>query len=114
MNEELQLDNDGILQTINSTNPIHIINDKEFNISLLKYGSFLSMIKNKRINQTMLLVELLDREIFRDCFKEISGIDETKVLFYKIITKFPMLCKSKIIKTKIEEINGNGSRKKIL
>ena len=106
--------NNAILQTINNTNPLYQIKEAEFDEVLLKFGSFVSILKNKRINQTMFLVELLDSELHRDCFKELSGIDETHVLFYNLIVRFPVLCKSKIVKTKIKEINDKRRRKRIV
>ena len=86
----------------------------EFDDVLLKFGSLVSMLKNKRINQTMFLVELLESEHHRECFKTLAGIEETYVLFYNLIIRFPVLCKSKIIKTKIKEINDKRRRKRII
>lgn len=103
-----------IVQTINNNNPLHQIKEEEFDEVLLRYGSLVSMLKNKRINQTMFLVELLDSEGHRECFKILAGIEETKSLFYKMILRFPILCKSKIIKTKIAEINDKRKRKRII
>jgi hypothetical protein len=105
--------NNSVLQSINNTNPIYLIKEAEFDDALLKFGSLISMLKNKRINQTMLLVELLDSEEYRECFKALSGIEKTDVLFYNLIVRFPVLCKSKIVKTKIKEINDGRRRKKI-
>lgn len=104
-----------IVQSINADNPIYQIEEKEFNDSLLKFGSLVSIIKNKRINQTMLMVELLGSEDYRNCFKKICGIDRNEVLFFNFILMFPVLCKSKIIKNKIEELyNGKSEGKGIL
>ena len=104
MNNDLYSDN-SILQSINNNNPLYQIKESEFDDVLLKFGSLISMLKNKRINQTMFLVELLDSENHRECFKVLSGIEETRTLFYNLIIRFPVLCKSKIIKTKIAKIN---------
>ena len=106
--------NNAILQTINNTNPLYQIKEMEFDDALLKYGSLVSILKNKRINQTMFLVELLESQTHRDCFKALAGIEETDVLFYNLIIRFPVLCKSKIIKTKIKEINDKRRRKSIV
>ena len=106
--------NNSILQTINNNNPLYQIKEIEFDMVLLKFGSFVSMLKNKRINQTMFLVELLESETHRECFKFLSGIEETDVLFYNLIIRFPVLCKSKIIKNKIAEINDKRTGKRIL
>lgn len=113
MNDTLY-SNNTILQTINNNNPLYQIKENEFDAVLLKYGSLVSILKNKRINQTMFLVELLDSENHRECFKALSGIEDTHTLFYNLIIRFPILCKSKIIKTKIKEINDKRRRKRIV
>jgi len=113
MNDDMH-SNNAILQTINNNNPLYQIKETEFDEVLLKFGSLVSMLKNKRLNQTMFLMELLDSEIHRECFKTLSGIDELHILFYNLIIRFPVLCKSKIIKTKIKEINDKRRRKKIV
>ena len=113
MNNEFY-SNNSILQTINNNNPLYQIKEFEFDDILLKFGSLISMLKNKRINQTMFLVELLESEAHRECFKVLSGIEETQILFHNLIVRFPVLCKSKIIKTKIKELNDIRKRKSIV
>jgi len=113
MNDDMY-SNNSILQTINNNNPLYQIKEAKFDAVLLRYGSLVAMLKNKRINQTMFMVELLESENHRECFKILSGIEETNVLFYNLIIRFPVLCKSKIIKTKIAEINDKRKRKRIL
>ena len=113
MKEDLHSD-DAIIQSINNNNPLYQIKEAEFDDVLLKFGSLVSILKNKRINQTMFMVELLDSENHRECFKILSGIEESRVLFYNLIIRFPVLCKSKIITTKIAEINDKRKRKRII
>ena len=113
MNDDMY-SNNSILQSINNNNPLYQIKEIEFDRVLLKFGSLVSMLKNKRINQTMFLVELLESEDHRECFKALSGIDETYILFYNLIIRFPVLCKSKIIKTKIKQINDKRRHKRIV
>lgn len=98
---------DIIIQKIKNSNPLYIIKEAEFDKILLQFGSLLSIIQNKRINQTMLLVTLLESHKYREIFKTMSGIDDISVLFYNIIVRYPILCTSKIIRNKIEELNGN-------
>jgi hypothetical protein len=99
---------------MNYNDPIHRINEGEFDSSLLQFGAFVSILKNKRINQTLLLSELLEKEQYRECFTSISEIDDNYVLIKKLVEKYPILCKSKIIKNKIKELNSDRRRKKIL
>ena len=110
---DIYLDNP-IVQTINNNNPLYLIKKAEFDDILLKFGSLVSILKNKRINQTMFLITLLENEQYVKCFKLISGIEETNILFYNLIVRFPVLCKSKIIKSKIEELHDKQKRAKSL
>ena len=105
---------DNIMDNINNANPICQINEKEFDSALLQFGSYISIVKNKRINQTMLLILLLDNKDVRDIFKYISGIENTQMLLYNLILRFPVLCRSKIIKNKIKEISHDRKRKRIV
>jgi len=101
-----------IVHQISTNNPLYSINEKEFNESLLKFGSFLSILKNKRINQTMLLLFVLENEDYRNCFKNISEIDNIQILLYNLIIRFPILCKSKIIKNKVKELFDDKRKRK--
>ena len=104
------LQNNKIVQSINLTNPVYQLNTKEFDEALLSFGSFLSIINNKRINQTMLLVALLEQKEVIESFKLLSGVDKPQILLYNLIMRFPVLCKSKIIKNKINELTDDGKR----
>lgn len=104
--------NDSILNYINACNPVYQIQDKEFSDFLLKFGSLLSILKNKKINHTMMMTYILENNDYMTSLKIITGIDETSILLYNILTRYPILCKSKIIKNKIEELHGNKKRKR--
>ena len=108
------VDNSAIISRINDTNPIHYMNQKEFDRSLLRFGALLSILRNKRINQTMLLQVLIEDEDFRESFKLLSEIENEHTLIKNLVERFPILCKSKIIKNKIKEILNDGTRKTVL
>ena len=108
------IDNTEIIKQINLNDPIHIIDQKEFDLSLLKFGSLVSIKKNKKINQTMLLQLILEDESYREIFKGISEIESDYNLIKNLVIRFPILCKSKIIKNKIKEILNDGNRKTVL
>jgi len=111
--KEVREDN-SIIKRINDNNPVYKMNEKEFNHSLLKFGSFVSILKNKRINQTMLLALVLEYPEYQESFKGVSEIDNIRVIIYNLILRFPILCKSKIIKNKIKELLNDGTRKTVL
>lgn len=85
-------------------NPIHQIENKEFNLALIKFGSFISIVYNKRVSQTFVLLQLLEDENLRNIFKEICEIDEFQTLLLNFLTCYPSLCKSKIIKAKVSQL----------
>ena len=114
MKDIINLENKPIINKIHETDPIHKMNEKEFNLSLLKFGSFISIIKNKRINQTMLLIEIIENMDARLVFMGISDIDNLQYLVYNLIIRFPILCKSKVIKNKLKEIRNDPKRKRLL
>lgn len=93
-----------IQAVVNLNDPIHQIKNKEFNVSLLKFGSFVSVIMNKRLSQTFILIQLLENEELREIFKEICEIDNFQTLLLNFLECYPPLCKSKIVKSKITQL----------
>ena len=79
---------DRIINRIRGGNPINQIQDKEFNDAILKFGSFVSILKNKRINQTMLFVIILEDPHFLNAFQKISEVEEKYDLISEFITWF--------------------------
>lgn len=114
MDDDLQFEDNAIIQGINNNNPLYNIKNDEFDVALLKVGSLLTMISNKRVNPTIFLIELLENEEFSNCFMILSGIDRKEVLLYNVICRFPILCKSKIIQTKIKKLHGNKRNKRVV
>jgi len=114
MRDLINIDNKPIINKINDTDPIYKIKEKEFNEALITFGSFISIIKNKRINQTMLLIEIIENETVRKIFMDITDIDNIQFLIYNLIIRFPILCKSKVIKNKLKELNNDSKRKRLL
>lgn len=104
------------VQQIESTDPISLINNQEFDDILLKFGSFISILKNKKINQTMLLIEILENQVVQKCFKQLTDIDNLQTLTYNMFIRYPILCKSKIVRNKIKDLKyaRNRKRKKYL
>jgi len=97
---------------INTDDPVSLLNDIEFDSLLLIFGSFVCMLNNKRINQVGVLSDLLDNKQLKDCFKLITETDNDNMLLYTFITKYPILCRSKLIKTKIKQFIRNDRKRK--
>ncbi len=104
--------NNEILKNIYINDPINQIKEKEFNESLLKFGSLVTILKGKRINQTMLLLLLLENTSYKDCFKQLAEIENDFILISNLIIRFPILHKSKIIKNKLNKFKKNNDRKR--
>lgn len=109
------------LQAVTEYNdPVHQIKNKEFNLALIKFGSFVSIIQNKRLSQTFILLQILENEQLRNIFKELCEIDEFQILLLNFLTCYPSLSKSKIIKSKVNQLfnhkksHNESSRKKRL
>lgn len=86
-----------ILEQTKSCNPILQIDEKETDMAILKLGSFLSIINNKKTNQAKLLVAALKNKTFQKCFYRMLECDNLQLLVECIIKKYPLLCKSKVI-----------------
>jgi len=97
---------------INTDDPVKLLNDIEFDSLLLMFGSFVCMLNNKKINQIGVLSNLLDNKNLKDSFKLVTEIDNDTMLLYIFITKYPLLCRSKIIKTKIKQFIRNDRKRK--
>lgn len=93
--------------------PIKQIENKEFNLALIKFGSFISIIENKRVSPTFILLQLLEDEKLRNIFKQICEIEEFQVLLLNYLTTYPSLTKSKIIKNKVSQLFKHKPRRKI-
>jgi len=80
------------------------ITDKEFDVCLMKFGSLISMVFNKKINQTNLLFLILENPIFLDIFKDITEIDTPRILIKYFIQRYPLLTRSKSTCNKVTKI----------
>ena len=98
---------------VNYNDPIHQIKAKEFNLSLIKFGSFVSIIQNKRLSQTFILLQLLEDENLREIFKKICEEDNFQILLLQLLECYPALTKSKIIKNKITQLFNPKKKKRV-
>ena len=92
-----------------SYTPVENITDRELDTIILKMGSFLSVLQNKKVNQAKLLIVTIKDPIFQKCFLLLSDIDNLQLLVQNIICKYPTLCKSKVVTSAL--INKRGLNK---
>lgn len=95
----------------NPDNPSVRLHTKEFIEGLLKAGSFISMIENKKINITSLFALLIERKDYQDFFTEITASNSFRDALMSLLYLYPSLVKSKITKTTIRKINAKLSDK---
>ncbi len=86
------------LQPYLKNSPVAILNEKEFQIFLLKFGSLLFLLNNKNINPTFLFLTLVKNDQLQNIFKEMSGISTLLEILRIILIIYPNLIKSKIVR----------------
>ena len=79
-------------------NPVYILNEKDFDVFLLKFGSLLFLLNNKNINPTFLFISLVRDENLQKIFIKMSGINTLIEILKTILINYPNLIKSKIVK----------------
>jgi hypothetical protein len=94
-------------------NPLDKIHSKEFAEGLMKAGSFISMLENKRINVTGLFALLLEKKDYQDFFVEITASETFKRAILSLLYFYPSLVKSKITKAVIRKVNAKSSANRI-
>lgn len=90
---------------------------EEFIIGMLKAGSLISLIENKKINTTALFSLLVEKPEYQEFFTEITSSDSFKEALSKMLFLNPSLVRSKITKSLARKANGasrtgNRTRKK--
>lgn len=89
-----------------NASPYSQLHNKEFIEGVLKAGSLISMIENKKINTTTLFSLLLENTNYQDFFTEITSSDSFKEAIMSMLYLNPFLVKSKITKSIVRKING--------
>lgn len=91
-----------------NASPFSQLNSKEFIEGMLKAGSLISMLENKKINTTTLFSLLLDNPNYQHFFTEITSSDSFKEAITSMLYLNPSLVKSKITKSIVRKINGKS------
>lgn len=91
--------------TESNPNPLEHIHTKEYIEGLLKAGSFISIIENKKINVTTLFLLLLANKEYQEFFTEITASKTFKDSILTLLYLHPSLVKSKFTKSFIRKAN---------
>lgn len=77
------------------SNPLELICTKEYIEGVLLFGSFVSMIYNKKINASGLFTAVLQDKELREAFIHITGSKDAHEAFLGLLQLYPNLVKSK-------------------
>lgn len=97
----LEIPHDSSTQMNDEDRPSYMMEEMEFENQITALGSFLTIIKNKKINPTHMVLVLFEDQEIQKFFIKLTGLDSFESLMYNILRKYPQLCKSKTVKTKI-------------
>jgi hypothetical protein len=101
----------GIPLSLDSSNssPLDQIHSKEFAQGLMKAGSLISMLENKKINTTALFSLLMEKPDYRDFFTEVTASENFREAILSLLYSNPILVKSKITKSVIRKLNAKSN-----
>lgn len=85
---------------------------KELDICMLKFGSYISILKNKQLNQVAFAVEIIKDPIIQQEFCEYFSCENFSVALCLIFDYNPSLTKSKAVKDSIRYWKQNVHNKK--
>ena len=91
-----------------NASPFSRINTREFIEGVLKAGSLISMLENKKINTATLFSLLLENPNYQKFFTEITSSDSFKESIMLMLHLNPNLVKSKITKSIVRKLNGKS------
>jgi hypothetical protein len=81
----------------------NVLYSEEFYDNLMKFASFLSIMRNKRINPTILICTILDNKDLRDILILKSEVENFNLIMRYILEQFPNLVSSKLIRQKYKK-----------
>jgi hypothetical protein len=97
--------------TTSVTIPSEYVCAKEFEEDVLKAGSVISILENKKLNPINLFLCLLESKQYQDLFVEITSMSNFKEAISHLLYLYPSLVKSKITKSAIKHAQrGHNNR----
>jgi hypothetical protein len=88
--------NEKILEDfISRSDPLSQLSTKEYILGVFKFGSFLSIIKNKKINPSGLFTAILENKDLREIFITITHSENINEALLGLLQLYPSLLKSK-------------------
>jgi len=88
--------NKKVLEDFLSRNdPLKQICTKEYILGVLMFGSFLSIVHNKKLNPSAIFVLILENKDLRELFVHVTHTDTAKEALLGLLQLYPPLLKSK-------------------
>ena len=106
------MENDTIIKHYLKDNPVYILSEKDLNSFVIKFGSLLFLLNNKNINPTFMFISLVKEESLQNIFIRMSGVPTIIEILKIILTCYPNLIKSKIVKDNSIRIVKNQAKRK--
>ena len=82
----------------NSESALDNILAREFEESLLKFSSLLCILNDKKLSSIAVFSLIMKDLNIRSAFKQLTQIDNDRILVLKFLHYYPNLCKSKVVK----------------
>jgi len=80
---------------LSKSNPLKQICTKDYIHGVYMFGSFLSVLHNKRLNPSAIFVLILENKEIRDLFVDVTHSDNAKEALLGLLQLYPPLLKSK-------------------
>jgi hypothetical protein len=88
--------NKNVLETyINQNDPLHRLYTKEYIQGMFKFGAYLTIINNKKINPAALFTSILENYELRELFVLTTCSENVKDALLQLLHFYPPLLKSK-------------------
>ena len=83
---------------------------RDYDKYIILMGSLSSMMRNKHINQTALIIHLLDDKPIQTLFLKIIGVNTLQELVLILLHRYPRLCTSKTVSNYVRSNNDHRRR----
>ena len=91
--------------------PVDQMLSKEFIDGMLKAGSMISMIENKKLNTAAFFALLLENKSYQEFFAEITSSNNFRDALLSMLFLNPSLVKSKVTKSLVRKINAKPNHR---
>jgi hypothetical protein len=80
---------------IGKNDPLTCVCTKEYIMGVFKFGSYLSILKNKKINPSVLFASILENKDLREIFIYVTYSENINEALLGLLQLYPSLLKSK-------------------